>query len=263
MTSAGGVGLDPEEEQKLLRYLAEMLVDIDERVRLAAVRSIEQFNFNDIVQKLGSMGSASETGSVLFNLADRVKDRKHSIRAEAMNLLGKIWGVASGAIAEGNERISKLLGPIPSKILGACYINDLEINVLVDHVMFESLLPTVSGGSQIVKDSQKNGDHGYTESELDKIRTERQLVLVRDLDDRAKMVYFARQANQAAGAKYMEAFLKKCEDYNVSIVPPYTNTHDNILQGRRRRKRRKGSQRTTRRSHCVLLQGSTRRLTNS
>ncbi|OCK82685.1 ARM repeat-containing protein [Lepidopterella palustris CBS 459.81] len=230
MTSAGGVGLDPEEEQKLLRYLSESLVDGDERVRLAAVKIIEQFAFADVIQKLGSMGSISEPRTVLFNLADRAKDKKHSVRTEAMKLLAKIWGVAAGAIAEGNERTATLLGPIPSKILETCYINDIEINALVDHVMFESLLPlgyppikakpSQNGGSQVVKDSQKNGESttGYTEAEIDKIRTERQLVLIKDLEERAKKVYFARQGNQVAGAKYMEAFLKKCEDYNGGVV---------------------------------------------
>ncbi|KAF2201149.1 hypothetical protein GQ43DRAFT_480972 [Delitschia confertaspora ATCC 74209] len=229
MTSAGGVGLEPEEEKKLLRYFAETLIDSDDRVRLAALKAIEHFEFNDIVQKLGSIGGMSEPGSLLSNLADRVKDKKNIIHTESMKLLGKIWGVASGAIAEGNDRITNLLGSIPSRILEACYVNDLEINVQVDLTMYESLLPlgyppmkvksAVNGGSHAVKDSQPNGESvGYTEVELDKIRTERQLVLVRGLEEKAKKVFFARQANQAAGTTYMETFLKRCEDYNGGVM---------------------------------------------
>ncbi|KAF2187237.1 hypothetical protein K469DRAFT_771580 [Zopfia rhizophila CBS 207.26] len=228
MTSAGGVGLDPEEEQKLLRYFAECLIDSDDRVRLAAIKAIEHFEFNDIVQKLGSNGSMSEPGSVLSNLADRVKDKKNVIHSESMKLLGRIWGVAAGAIVEGNERISAILGPIPSRILEACYVNDPEINVQVDLTMFESLLPlgyppmkpkpVVNGASQVVKDSQTNGDQGYTEAELDKIRVERQLVLVKSLEEKAKKVFFAKQANQEAGTKFMEHFLKRCEEYNGGVM---------------------------------------------
>jgi sister-chromatid-cohesion protein PDS5 len=228
MTSAGGVGLDPEEERKLLNYFAESLIDSDERVRLAAVRAVQNFTFNDLVQKLGSHGSMSEAGSVLSNLADRVKDKRSVIHSESMKLLGKIWGVAAGAIAEGNERITKLLGSIPSRILDTCYVNDLEINVQVDITMFESLLPlgyppmkaraATNGGSQVVKDSQLNGDQGYTEAELDKIRVERLLVLVNGLDERAKKVFFAKQGNQASGSTYMEHFLKICEDYNGGVM---------------------------------------------
>lgn len=228
MTSAGNVGLDPDEEQKLLRYLSDMLIDSDERVRLAAVKAIEKFDFDDVVQKLGSRGGVAEPGSVLCNLADRVKDRKHNVRTEAMKLLGKIWGVAVGAIAEGSERVNTLLGPIPSRILETYYINDLEINALADRVMFESLIPlsyppikvkasqTANGGSQRVKDSQRNGEQESPGPDVDQIRTERVLFLVKDLEEKAKRVFFARQGNQPATARFIDAFLKKCEDYNAS-----------------------------------------------
>ncbi|KAF2084099.1 putative sister chromatid cohesion and DNA repair protein [Saccharata proteae CBS 121410] len=229
MTNAGGVGLDFEDEQILLKYLADMLVDGDERVRLAAINAVERFEFNDVIQKIGSKGSVNESGSVLSNLADRVKDRKPMVRTEAMKLLGRIWGVAAEAITEGNERVAQLLGPIPSRILDACYLNDLEVNVLVDHVLFESLLPlaypaiktkpATNGSSQRIKDSQANGDtESYTESDADRIRTERELTLIRDLTPRSKVVLFARQSNQPMLAKAMEAFLKKCEDYNGGVM---------------------------------------------
>ncbi|KAF2277781.1 uncharacterized protein EI97DRAFT_465908 [Westerdykella ornata] len=228
MTSAGGVGLESEEEERLLRYFAETLIDSDERVRLAAVRTIENFDFDDIVQKLGRNGTMSEPGSVLSNLADRVKDKRNVIHTESIKLLGKIWGVAVGAIAEGNERVTALLGPIPSRILEACYVNDLEITRQVDLTFFESLLPlgyppmkpkaSANGLSQIVKDSQSITEPSYTEADLDKIRVERQLVLVNGLEEKAKKVFFARQANQARGAPFMETFLKLCEEYNGGVT---------------------------------------------
>lgn len=228
MTSAGGVGLDPEEEQKLLKSFSQSLIDSDDRVRLAAVNAIEYYEFNDIVQKLGSNGSMTEPGSILWNLADRIKDRKPAIHTAAIKLLGKIWGVAAGAIAEGDGRITALLGPIPSRILDAHYIKDAGITAQVDLTLHEALLPlnyppmkpkiAVNGGSQVVKDSQSGGDQGFTEAELDKIRAERLLVLVHGLEEKAKKVFFAHQANQVAHAKYMEVFLKMCEGFNGGVM---------------------------------------------
>ncbi|KAF2650101.1 hypothetical protein K491DRAFT_721063 [Lophiostoma macrostomum CBS 122681] len=228
MTAAGGVGLDPDEESRLLQAFAECFIDSDERVRLAAVRAVGHFEFNDIVQILGSNGSMSEPASILSNLADRVKDKRSVIHSESMRLLGKIWGVAAGAITEGNERIIRLLGPIPTRILEACYVNDTEINLQIDLVMFDALLPlgyppmkpkpSANGASQIVKDSQSNGDQGFTEAELDKMRAERLLVLVSGLEEKARKVFFAKQGNQAQGANYMEAFLKMCEEYNGGVM---------------------------------------------
>ncbi|KAF2126116.1 sister chromatid cohesion and DNA repair protein [Dothidotthia symphoricarpi CBS 119687] len=241
MTSAGGIGLDPEEEKKLLKHFAECLIDSDEKVRLAAVQAVERFDFNDIVRKLGSNGSMSEPGSILSNLADRVKDKKSVIHSESMRLLGRIWGVAAGAIAEGDDTVKTLLGPIPSRILEACYVNDLEINVQVDLVLYESLLPlayppmkpkaVASGASQVVKDSQANGDQGYTEAELDKIRAERQLVLVHGLEEKAKKVFFAKQSNQVSMSTFMEHFLKFCEEYNGGVTDDEERDTKKKLEG--------------------------------
>ncbi|KAF1961577.1 hypothetical protein CC80DRAFT_488048 [Byssothecium circinans] len=228
MTSAGGVGLDPEEEKNLLKLFAKSLIDSDDRVRLAAVKAIEYYDFNDIVQKLGENGSMSEPGSILYNLADRIKDKKPAIHTAAIKLLGKVWGVAAGAIADGDEYVIKLLGPIPSRILEACYVKDAGITAQVDTVFYEALLPlnyppmkpkaAVNGNSQIVRDSQASSEQTWTEADLDKIRAERQLVLVHGLEEKAKKVLFANQGNQVAHANYMEAFLKLCEQYNGGVM---------------------------------------------
>ncbi|KAG9678147.1 hypothetical protein KCU99_g2389, partial [Aureobasidium melanogenum] len=226
-TSAGGVGLDPKEENALLRYISDMLVDTDDHVRLAAVQAIGRCDFETIVQRIGSSGSVTTPDSVLSNLADRIKDRKHNVRAEAMSLLGRIWGVAAGAITEGNDRVRMLLGAIPSRIFDAIYINDREITALVQQVLYDSLLPlsfppiktksTSNGDSQRVKDSQIPASQVEKASSPDAIRAERILVLVRDLEQKAKTVFFTFQARQSKRAQYLEAFLKRCEDYNGGV----------------------------------------------
>ncbi|KAK8172444.1 putative sister chromatid cohesion and DNA repair protein [Phyllosticta citrichinensis] len=219
-TNAGGVGLDPEYQQRLLKLFGEMLVDGDERVRLAAVKSVERFGYHDIVQKLGIRGGASEQGSILSNLADRVKDRKPAVRTEATKLLGKIWGVAAGAIAEGSERVGQLLGPIPSRVLDAYFLNDQDVNVLIDRILFEELLPLSYPDTKRKRgrESQANGDAEHTEADVDKIRVERILVLIRDLVPRSKLVLFSKQKNQVVLAKYMDALLEKCEEFNGGVM---------------------------------------------
>lgn len=228
-TSAGGVGLDAQEEEDLLAWFADMLVDTDERVRLSAVQAVGRCDFRTIVDRIGSNGSVNSEGSILSNLADRIKDRKHSVRVEAMRLLGRIWGVAAGAITEGDENVRTLLGAIPSRIFQAIYINDKEINALVQQVLTDSLLPLTfppikkdkaasNGDSQRVKDSQNTQSQGDKMPNADAIRAERILVLVRDLEQKAKSVFFALQARQAKSAEFLEAFLKQCEAYNGGVA---------------------------------------------
>ncbi|KAK3701412.1 Sister chromatid cohesion protein pds5 [Vermiconidia calcicola] len=221
LTSGGGKGLDEEQEKTLLLHLAKMLQDTDERVRLAAVQTIAHFDFPSIIQKLGKSGSVLTSGSVLSHLADRIKDRKHHVRVAAVELLGRIWGVAAGAISEGNERTRDLVGGIPSKIFDAYYINEREVNALVQRVLFDSLLPVTyppikprqpsNSDSQRVNDSQSAMD---TLPDPDAIRAERILVLVRDLDQKARLIFFNMQTKQFSFAKYLVAYLKLCEDFN-------------------------------------------------
>ena len=226
-TSAGGVGLAQQEEDRLIKDLARMLGDADERVRIAAVQVVGTFSFQEVIFKLGSSGGLDKPGSVLAVLAERVRDRKHAVRVEAMRVLGSLWGVASGAVAAAEEQVISTIGAAPSKILDTYYANDMDLMALLDHVLYEQLLPLsyppikakvaklANGNSQKVKKSQTNGAVETDSIDPDKLRTERILVLVRDLDERAKRVFFAIQTRQSQLAKIMAAYLQRCEDYNV------------------------------------------------
>jgi sister chromatid cohesion protein PDS5 len=232
MTSAGGVGLSQSEEQTLIKGLAIKLLDSDERVRIAAVKVVSSFGFRDIVFELGSNGGVTEPGSILANLVERIRDRKHGVRVEAMKAVGKIWGVAAGEIAAGNETVISLLGAIPSRIFDTVYVNDLELNVLIEHVLFESLLPLgypslKSKGSKALpgeshgkgKGKESAGDKERENADADKIRTERLLLLIKDLDPKAKKAFFSLSGRQAACSQVAESFLKKCEEFNVGSCP--------------------------------------------
>lgn len=233
-TSAGGVGLAQQEEDRLIKDLARMMGDADEKVRIAAVKAVGTFSLREVVFKLGSSGGLDKPGSVLAVLAERVRDRKHAVRVEAMRVLATLWGVAFGAVAAAEEQVISTIGAAPSKILDTYYANDMDLMVLLDHALYEQLLPLsyppikaksaklANGSSQKAKKSQMNGG-GETDSiDPDKIRTERILLLVRDLDERAKKVFFAIQTRQNQLAKVMTAYLERCEDYNVgSLVKPF------------------------------------------
>ena len=230
VTSAGGVGLGQQEEEGLIKGLATMMGDADEKVRVAAVKVVGTFSFRDVILKLGSFGGLQKSGAVLASLADRVRDTKHAVRVEAMTILARLWGAAAGSIAAGEEQVISVIGAAPSVILDTNYANDPEINVLLDHVMFEQLLPLnyppiktknaklTNGNSQLAKNSQTNGSNETENIDPDKIRTERILLFVKDLDERAKKVFYAFQTRQLNLAKFMAVYLERCEHYNVGRI---------------------------------------------
>lgn len=229
LTSAGGSGLSEHEEQSLVESLADMLRDADEKVRVAAVDTVGQFGLSHVVHKLGMKGGCSAENSVLAILAERVKDRKPQVREHAMKILARMWAVAAGEIEQNTEPAVSLLKDAPSKIFDAFYTNDQEIHILIDRVLFETLLPlnyppiktklsrSASNQSQKQKDSQASEPE--QENDVDKIRVRRILTLLRGLDEKARRVFFVMLARQLSMRSAMTLYLEACEKYNVSISP--------------------------------------------
>ncbi|KAI8949984.1 armadillo-type protein [Xylaria longipes] len=219
-TSAGGIGLSREDESVFITGLRDKLNDNDEKVRLAAVTAIESFSFRDIVMKLAALGGISKEGSVLFTLADRCRDKKSSVRVEAMALLGKLWGVASGEIAAGQESVISALSGIPSRILNTFYANDLELNVLLERVVYECLVPLSfppppkSKGSKSSNGQSPSQSTNESNYDQDRIRAERVLLLVKDLDSNARKAFNALQARQPQFSKVFENLVRQCDAFN-------------------------------------------------
>ena len=249
---------------QLVEPVAGKLNDLDDRVRLTACISLGELDYTTITTKLGAdlspfntYDTAAATGAstgkakgkskateeetsgwgkkILHNLGERVRDKKFSVRWEGMFCLARMWNMAYPDILSGNEVVMDQLGWIPSKILDTFYINDAEVNVLLDHVLFGVLIPVnyppIEKIDSRIADKQTNGksngkgrekDAAEAEKakekeiqEGDKIRVQRLLVLVRGLDLKAKKALFAVPLRQISYAKVMDVFLKSCEDYNV------------------------------------------------
>lgn len=263
---------------QLVDLVAVKLNDLDDRVRLSACVSLGELDYASITTKLGAdlspfntynpelaAGAPAATAAtagrgkgksadgdgkgwgkrILHHLGERVRDKKFSVRWEGMFCLARMWNMAYADIAAGNEIVTAQLGWIPSKILDTFYINDAEVNVLLDHVLFGVLLPVnyppIEKESKLVASSaaaaaaENNGGGGAGRkgkekeaekerereiAEGDKIRVMRLLVLVKGLDGKAKKALFAVPLRQISYAKVMDVFLKSCEDYNVFPPPP-------------------------------------------
>jgi sister chromatid cohesion protein PDS5 len=207
LTSAGGIGLSDAEEERLLAGLAQMLRDADEKVRSAAIQVVGAFGYHGVINTLGANGGMTKKDSVLFTLTERVRDRKHAVREEAIRVLSKIWGVASRDIEENNEKVIELLGQAPSRILEVYFTNEPDVHALLDKVLFESLIPLTFPPIK-----------GQPEVNPDAIRAKRILTFVRSLSDKAKQVFFAMQARQVSLVKVIGLYLKGCEDYNGGVM---------------------------------------------
>ncbi|KAJ5812967.1 Armadillo-like helical [Penicillium robsamsonii] len=228
LTSAGGSGLHESEEHSLVRNLASMLRDVDEKVRVAAVDTVGQFGLSQIVHKLSVDGGCLSPDSVLAILAERVKDRKPHVREHAMKILARMWAVAAGDIEQNTEPVVSLLKDAPSKIFDAFYTNDQEIHILIDRVLFETLLPlsyppiksklTRGNSNQSQKQKESQASEFEPEADVDKIRVRRILTLLRGLDEKARRVFFVMLARQLSMRSAVTLYLEACEKYNGGVV---------------------------------------------
>ncbi|GJC86713.1 sister chromatid cohesion protein pds5 [Colletotrichum liriopes] len=220
-TSAGGIGLNREEQSELVKHLGEKLNDGDEKVRLAAVKVMELFSFRDFVTKLAAPGGVDKDGSVLSSLADRCRDKRTAVRVDAMTLLAKLWAVGSGELAAGQESVIAALAGIPSRIFNAFYANDSELNILLDRVLFECLVPLSYPPIKAPKNTRaaaSQSSQTASVADQDRIRAERILLLTQSLDPAAKRAFFAMQGRQPQFAQVLEAFINQCESYNGGVM---------------------------------------------
>lgn len=220
ITNAGGIGMNEEERASLVAGLSKMLKDIDEKVRLAALQSLKPFSYHSVIRVLGSDGGLAQPTSLLSVVAERVVDKKQPVREQAMLLLGNMWGVASRDIADGNEEVRSIIGQAPSKLLSAMYVKDTNVTIFLLKVIYECLLP-LNYPPLKVKAQSSQGNGANPTEDLDSVRVKRLLMLVRDLDEKAKPVFFALQKRQAEISKFVTAFLKCCEDYNGGVAEDF------------------------------------------
>ncbi|KAA8897787.1 armadillo-type protein [Sphaerosporella brunnea] len=244
---------------QLVDLIALKLNDLDEQVRFTVCQAMRSLDYLTITTKLAadqspfnlynSSNSIAATNinrkvktegetkgwgkKILLTLAERVRDKKIHVRLEGMRCLARMWDMAYKDIADGNEVVFAQLGWIPSKILDTFYINDPEVNVLLDHVLHEILIPVnyppiekERYGAELdkaagTKGKSKEVDSKEREREImegDKKRVRRLLVLVKGLDQKAKRALFAVPLRQISYAKVMEVFLKACEDNNSGVI---------------------------------------------
>ena len=213
----GGKGFNSEKQRaELLGYFSESIGDIDDEVRLGALKVLEEYPYSDVVSKLGEHGPMTQPGSVLCRVADRAKDRKLAVSLTAIPLLARWWGVAAGAIAAGDARVKDLLGSIPDVLVGAYFVQERELHHAVDRATYDSLLP-LSFPPRAPPPSEASTSSGESEPEHNRLRAERILLLVDALSAKTRGAFFAKQTQQPTFAKYVGYYLTFCEDYNGRV----------------------------------------------
>ncbi|KAM6492441.1 Armadillo-type fold [Amanita muscaria] len=125
----------PEFRDTIEEALRAKLLDPDERVRAAACKLFSQLDYETALHHVSD--------SQLRAVADRGKDKKSSVRAEALNSLAKLYNLAYPEIENNEPSAVKQFAWIPDEVLQMVMKNN-EVRVVVEQVLAEFILPLPS-----------------------------------------------------------------------------------------------------------------------
>ncbi|WBW73235.1 mitotic and meiotic cohesin loader subunit Pds5 [Schizosaccharomyces osmophilus] len=166
------------------------LADTDEKVRIAALQAIGHVSL-DIIKTHVPV-------EILKLMGDRLRDKKLSVRIQAIQTLSKIYHIAFPGLEAGEEVSIQLFSWIPSSLLEVFYINDEATNTTVDLAMNELVL------------QQLNSD---TDT-----RVNRLLVAMNHFSEKALRVFFMLQQRQLRFSGYCKYFIECCKNYNGGVM---------------------------------------------
>uniref|UniRef100_A0A060T6D2 ARAD1C18656p n=1 Tax=Blastobotrys adeninivorans TaxID=409370 RepID=A0A060T6D2_BLAAD len=168
----------------IITAFLERLEDPDESVRAVACDCIGEFS----LETIGRFPTVD--GKVLAQLGDRLRDRKQPVRAKAFEAAGKLYDTSYG-----NEKIQPLLEWIPSALFGVLFLNDTEVNELLDDTLMNYVFP-------------RNDDDGA--------RSRRILTVFKSLSKQEESIkaFSAIWKRQVQLAKVFETLLSSIRQYN-------------------------------------------------
>jgi sister-chromatid-cohesion protein PDS5 len=181
--------------------LSKTLIDTDERVRLSTIKALSNLSSDVLIRKVNSK-------TILNGLVQLSREKHADIREESIKMLGSLYREAYDDIYTDLENLTemqKLSQQIPSQILNLYYINDKNINYLVDVTLLEQILP---------------------QEEDDMKRVERILNVMNELDERAKAAFIAFNKRQQQLSNVLSKFIEFCEQNNGG------SNSDSELQGK-------------------------------
>ncbi|PFH47385.1 hypothetical protein AMATHDRAFT_152196 [Amanita thiersii Skay4041] len=111
------------------------LLDPDEKVRSAACKVFSQLDYESALHHVSE--------EQLRAVADRGKDKKQSVRVEALNSLGKLYSVAYPEMENNDPSAIKQFAWIPDEILQMMAINQ-DVRVVVEQVVADYIFPLPS-----------------------------------------------------------------------------------------------------------------------
>lgn len=179
--------------EEITNGLSKTLIDTNEYVRLATITGLAQLPADVIVRKINSK-------NILNGLVQLSREKHADVREKSISILGSLYRETYDDIYKGHgdiNEIYQLVQQMPSQILNLYYINNKNINYLVDTTLMEDILP---------------------QEQDDTKRVERILNVMGDLDEKSKAAFIAFNRRQQQLSNVLSKFIEFCELNNGGSV---------------------------------------------
>lgn len=161
------------------KQLSIKLEDPDEKVRIVACAAIGKLSVDTIAVKL----EKSFSFDVLFS---RLRDTKPLVRLEAFKVVGKLYKEAYPRIEKGVGPYINVFAKIPQKVLDQIYVNDKQMDELIDTCLNVSIFSVESD---------------------DMRRATRLLTVMHYLEEKGRTVFLSLIRRQFAFSKYLAGII--------------------------------------------------------
>jgi sister chromatid cohesion protein PDS5 len=187
--------------KEIVEALSIRCNDPEERVRQQFCKTVASLRVETIVKKLDL--------NFLKYLCKRLRDSKQSVRVEAFHAIGNLYHEAFSRLDNGEPEYIELFGWIPTELIDLLYINNQELNELVDKVFYEKILP-------------------YQVDDTARIR--RLLLTLRSLSPHIYKGFMSISKRQVQLAAHLSTLIKCYKENRASERPELTATVNNIFK---------------------------------
>ncbi|EEB09310.1 cohesin-associated protein Pds5 [Schizosaccharomyces japonicus yFS275] len=186
--------LNPLASQDIIQLIMQLyevkLADTDERVRVSAIEALGSLPYETL--------RLTVPVHALKLSADRLRDRKYSVRTKAIQTLSALYNASFAEQISGDDFSRQACSWIPSSLLNVFYVNDEPTNAAAELSFFEVILNALSLDTSA--------------------RVSRILYVVQCLDDQSLRVFYMLLQRQSKYMVLLSRFIDCCVDYNGSVM---------------------------------------------
>lgn len=202
--SARGLVLNlPEHRETIEGILRLKLLDPDDKVRAAVCKVYSQIDYETALHHVST--------SQLRAVAGRGMDKKHIVRVEALNALGKLYALAYPEIENGDPSAIEHFSWIPNQVFHIANVT-LESKPVTEQVIADHIFPFPSLPNVASTSTSKS-------IEVDEVAwTDRLLNVMQYLDDTAINAVLSMSGVKVNRPTAYEHFLQTCIQNNGGVI---------------------------------------------